>query len=131
MLGAAYRWIGLGVGTICALLAVSALIQELRGPIDFGNVAFDVIFGLFTGGIAATCGVDLLRDRRKEVGGGCLVIVLVTGAMILLTGAVLLALSIDSVEPPPPLMVGVLIGLGLVLVIPSSVVLLRRASHRQ
>ena len=126
MIDSVYRWIGLGVGTICAVLAVSALVQELRGPIDFGSVAFDVVFGLITGGVAGSCGHGLLRDRRREVSGGCLIIVLVTGAMVLLTGALLFALSIDSVEPPPPFIIGVMLAIGAVLVIPSGVLLLRR-----
>ena len=126
MIDSVYRWIGLGVGTICAVLAVSALVQELRGPIDFGSVAFDVVFGLFTGGIAGSCGHGLLRDRRREVSGGCLIIVLVTGAMVLVTGALLFALSIDSVEPPPPFIIGVMLAIGTVVVIPSGILLLRR-----
>jgi len=126
VINSVYRWIGLGVGSICAVLAVSALVQDLRGPIDFGTVAFDVVFGLITGGIAGSCGHVLLRDRRSEVSGGCLIIVLITGAMILFTGALLFALSIDSVEPPPPLMIGLALAVGAVLVIPSGVLLLRR-----
>ena len=126
MIDSVYKWIGLGVGSICAVLAVSALVQDLRGPIDFGSVAFDVVFGLITGGIAGSCGHGLLRDRRSEVSGGCLIIVLVTGAMILLTGALLFALSIDSEEPPPPLMIGLGLAVGAVLVISSGVLLLRR-----
>ena len=126
MIDSVYRWIGLCVGTICAVLAVSALVQELRGPIDFGSVAFDVVFGLITGGIAGSCGHGLLRDRRREVSGGCLIIVLVTGAMVLLTGALLFALSIDSVEPPPPFIIGVMLAIGTVVVIPSGILLLRR-----
>lgn len=126
MIDSVYRWIGLGVGSICAILALSALVQELRGPIDFGSAAFDVVFGLITGGIAGSCGHGLLRDRPREVSGGCLIIVLVTGAMVLLTGALLFALSIDSVEPPPPLMIGVMLAIGAVLVIPSGILLVRR-----
>ena len=126
MIDSVYRWIGLGVGTICAVLAVSALVQELRGPIDFGSVAFDVVFGLITGAVAGACGHGLMRDGRREVSGGCLIIVLVTGAMVLLTGALLFALSIDSLEPPPPFIIGVMLAIGAVLVIPSAVLLLRR-----
>lgn len=121
-----YRWIGLGVGTIGALFGFGALVQELRPPIDFSTVAFDLVFGLIMGGIAAGCGHDLLRAQRREVSGGCLIIVLVTGGMVLLTGALLFALSIDSEEPPPPAMIGISLAVGAILVIPSGVLLLRR-----
>ena len=42
---------------------------------------------------------------------------------MLLTGALLYALGIDSVEPPSPVMVGVILVIGVAITIPSGVLL--------
>jgi hypothetical protein len=132
MIAGVYRWIGLVVGGLCALLATSALIQELRGSPDTGNVAFDLVFGLGSAGVAASSGCSLFRSGRREVSGGCLVITLVFGGVLLLTGAVLYALSIDSVEPPSPALIGVILVLGVAITIPSAVLLwLQRQQARR
>ena len=45
MIEGVYKWVGLVVGGLCALLAISALIQELLGASpDPGSVAFDLVF---------------------------------------------------------------------------------------
>jgi len=118
-----HKWIGLVVGGLCALLATSALIQELRASPDPGSVTFDLVFGLGSAGVAASSGYRLFRTGRREVSGGCLVIALVFGGVMLLTGALLYALGIDSVEPPSPVMVGVILVIGVAITIPSGVLL--------
>jgi len=127
-----YKWIGLVVGGLCALLATSALIQELRASPDPGSVAFDLVFGLGSAGVAASSGYSLVRGGRRQVSGGCLVIALVFGGMLLLTGAFLYALSIDSVEPPSPVMIGVILVLGVAITAPSAVLIwLQRPQARR
>ena len=132
MIAGVYKWIGLVVGGLCALLATSALIQELRASPDPGSVAFDLVFGLGAAGVAASSGYSLFGGGRREVSGGCLVIALVFGGVLLLTGALLYALSIDSVEPPSPVMIGVILALGVAVTLPSGVLLWlqRRQSRR-
>ena len=132
MIGGVYKWIGLVVGGLCALLATSALIQELRTSPDPGRVAFDLVFGIASAGVAASSGYSLFRGGRREVSGGCLVIAVVLGGVLLLTGALLYALSIDSVEPPSPVMIGVILVLGVAITIPSAVLLwLQRQQPRR
>jgi len=127
-----YKWIGLVVGGLCALLATSALIQELRSSPDPGSVAFDLVFGAIAAAVAARSGYILFRGGRREVSGGCLVIALVFGGVLLLTGALLYALSIDSVEPPSPVLIGVILVLGIAISVPSAVLiwLQRRQTRR-
>jgi len=127
-----YKWIGLVVGGLCALLATSALIQELRSSPDPGSVAFDLVFGAIAAAVAARSGYSLFRGGRREVSGGCLVIALVFGGVLLLTGALLYALSIDSVEPPSPVLIGVILVLGIAISVPSAVLiwLQRRQTRR-
>ena len=132
MIGGVYKWIGLVVGGMCALLATSALIQEVRASPDPGSVAFDLVFGIASAGVAASSGYSLLRSGRREVSGGCLVIAVVFGGVLLLTGALLYALSIDSIEPPSPVMIGVILVLGVAITIPSAVLLwLQRQQPRR
>jgi len=127
-----YKWIGLVVGALCALLATGALIQELRSSPDPGSVAFDLVFGAISAAVAARSGYSLFRGGRREVSGGCLVIAGVFGGVLLLTGALLYALSIDSVEPPSPLLIGVILVVGVVITIPSAVLLwLQRRQPRR
>jgi len=127
-----YKWIGLVVGGLCALLATSALIQELRSSPDPGSVAFDLVFGAIAAAVAARSGYILFRGGRREVSGGCLVIALVFGGVLLLTGALLYALSIDSVEPPSPVLIGVILVLGIAISVPSAVLLwLQRRQTRR
>jgi len=127
-----YKWVGLVVGGLCALLATGALIQELRASPDPGSVAFDLVFGLGSAGVAASSGYSLVRGGRRQVSGGCLVIALVFGGMLLLTGAFLYALSIDSVEPPSPVMIGVILVLGVAITAPSAVLIwLQRPQARR
>jgi len=127
-----YKWIGLVVGGLCALLATGALIQELRSSPDPGSVAFDLVFGAISAAVAARSGYSLFRGGRREVSGGCLVITLVFGGMLLLTGILLYALSIDSVEPPSPALIGVILVLGVAITIPSAVLLwLQRRQPRR
>jgi len=127
-----YKWIGLVVGGLCALLATSALIQELRSSPDPGSVAFDLVFGAIAAAVAARSGYSLFRGGRREVSGGCLVIALVFGGVLLLTGALLYALSIDSVEPPSPVLIGVILVLGIAISVPSAVLLwLQRRQTRR
>jgi len=128
-----YKWVGLVVGGLCALLAISALIQELLGASpDPGSVAFDLVFGLGSAGVAASSGYSLFRSGRRQVSGGCLVIALVFGGVLLLTGALLYALSIDSVEPPSPVMIAIILVLGVVMTVPSAVLLwLQREQPRR
>ncbi len=123
MIEGVYKWIGLVVGGLCALLATSALIQELRSSPDPGSVAFDLVFGAIAAAVAARSGYILFRGGRREVSGGCLVIALVFGGVLLLTGALLYALSIDSVEPPSPVLIGVILVLGIAISVPSAVLL--------
>ena len=132
MIGGVYKWIGLVVGGLCALLAASALVQELRASPDAGSVAFDVVFGLGAAGLAAGSGYSLFRSGRGEISGGCLLIALVFGGVLLLTGALLYALSIDSVEPPSPAIIGFLLAAGAAITVPSAVLLWlqRRQSRR-
>jgi drug/metabolite transporter (DMT)-like permease len=118
-----YKWIGLVVGGLCALLATGALIQELRSSPDPGSVAFDLVFGAIAAAVSARSGYSLFRSGRREVSGGCLVITLVFGGLLLLTGALLYALSIDSVEPPSPVLIGVILVLGAAITVPSAVLL--------
>jgi len=118
-----YKWIGLVLGGLCALLATSALIQELRSSPDPGSVAFDLVFGAIAAAVAARSGYSLFRGGRREVSGGCLVIALVFGGVLLLTGALLYALSIDSVEPPSPVLIGVILVLGIAISVPSAVLI--------
>jgi len=127
-----YKWIGLVLGGLCALLATSALIQELRSSPDPGSVAFDLVFGAIAAAVAARSGYSLFRGGRREVSGGCLVIALVFGGVLLLTGALLYALSIDSVEPPSPVLIGVILVLGIAISVPSAVLiwLQRRQTRR-
>ena len=132
MIAGVYKWIGLVVGGLCVLLATSALIQELRASPDPGSVAFDLVFGLGAAGVAASSGYCLFGGGSREVSGGCLVIALVFGGVLLLTGALLYALSIDSVEPPSPVMIGVILALGVAVTVPSSVLLwLQRRQRRR
>jgi len=127
-----YKWIGLVVGGLCTLLATGALIQELRSSPDPGSVAFDLVFGAISAAVAARSGYSLFRSGRREVSGGCLVIAAVFGGVLLLTGALLYALSIDSVEPPSPVMIGVILVLGAAITVPSAVLLwLQRQEPRQ
>jgi hypothetical protein len=127
-----YKWIGLVVGGLCALLAASALIQELRASPDPGSVAFDLVFGAIAATVAASSGYSLFRGGRREVSGGCLVIAIVFGGVLLLTGALLYALSIDSVEPPSPVVIGVTLVLGVAITVPSAVLLwLQRRQPRR
>jgi len=127
-----YKWIGLVVGGLCALLATGALIQELRSSPDPGSVAFDLVFGAISAAVATRSGYSLFRSGRREVSGGCLVITLVFGGMLLLTGALLYALSIDSVEPPSPVLIGVILVLGVAITVPSAVLIwLQRRLPRQ
>ena len=72
MIEGVYKWIGLVVGGLCALLATSALIQELRSSPDPGSVAFDLVFGAIAAAVAARSGYILFRGGRREVSGGCL-----------------------------------------------------------
>ncbi len=132
MIEGVYKWIGLVVGGLCALLATSALIQELRSSPDPGSVAFDLVFGAIAAAVAARSGYILFRGGRREVSGGCLVIALVFGGVLLLTGALLYALSIDSVEPPSPVLIGVILVLGIAISVPSAVLiwLQRRQTRR-
>lgn len=123
MIEGVYKWIGLVVGGLCALLAAGALIQELRASPDPGSVAFDIVFGLGSAGVAASSGYSLFRSGRREVSGGCLVIALVFGGVLLLTGALLYALSIDSVEPPSPVIIGAILLIGAAITVPSAVLL--------
>ena len=123
MIGGVYKWIGLVVGGLCALLATSALVQELRGSPDPGSVAFDLVFGAVGAAGAAGSGYSLFRGGRREISGGCLVIALVFGGVLLLTGALLYALSIDSVEPPNPVVIGIILVLGVAITVPSAVLL--------
>jgi len=52
--------------------------------------------------------------------------------MLLLTGAFLYALSIDSVEPPSPVMIGVILVLGVAITAPSAVLIwLQRPQARR
>ena len=99
MIEGVYKWVGLVVGGLCALLATSALIQELLGASpDPGSVAFDLVFG----------------------------------GVLLLTGALLYALSSDSVEPPSPVMIAIILVLGVVMTVPSAVLLwLQREQPRR
>ena len=133
MIEGVYKWVGLVVGGLCALLAISALIQELLGASpDPGSVAFDLVFGLGSAGVAASSGYSLFRSGRRQVSGGCLVIALVFGGVLLLTGALLYALSIDSVEPPSPVMIAIILVLGVVMTVPSAVLLwLQREQPRR
>jgi len=127
-----YKWIGLVVGGLCALLATSALIQELRGSHDPGSVAFDLVFGVIAAAVAARSAYSLFRSGRREVSGGCLVITLVFGGLLLLTGTLLYALSINSVEPPSPVIIGVILVLGVAITVPSAVLLwLQRRQPRR
>ncbi|HYR54051.1 MAG TPA: hypothetical protein VEQ13_03920 [Methylomirabilota bacterium] len=132
MIEGVYKWIGLVLGGLCALLATSALIQELRSSPDPGSVAFDLVFGAIAAAVAARSGYSLFRGGRREVSGGCLVIALVFGGVLLLTGALLYALSIDSVEPPSPVLIGVILVLGIAISVPSAVLiwLQRRQTRR-
>ena len=123
MIEGVYKWIGLIVGGLCALLATSALIQELRASPDPGSVAFDLVFGAIAAAVAASSGYSLFRSGRREVSGGCLIITLVFGGLLLLTGALLYALSIDSVEPPSRVLVLVILLVGVAITIPSAVLL--------
>ena len=132
MIEGVYKWVGLVVGGLCALLATGALVQELRASPDPGSVAFDLVFGLGSAGVAASSGYSLVRGGRRQVSGGCLVIALVFGGMLLLTGAFLYALSIDSVEPPSPVMIGVILVLGVAITAPSAVLIwLQRPQARR
>ena len=132
MIEGVYKWVGLVVGGLCALLATGALIQELGASPDPGSVAFDLVFGLGSAGVAASSGYSLVRGGRRQVSGGCLVIALVFGGMLLLTGAFLYALSIDSVEPPSPVMIGVILVLGVAITAPSAVLIwLQRPQARR
>ena len=132
MIEGVYKWIGLVVGGLCALLAASALIQELRASPDPGSVAFDLVFGAIAATVAASSGYSLFRGGRREVSGGCLVIAIVFGGVLLLTGALLYALSIDSVEPPSPVVIGVTLVLGVAITVPSGVLLwLQRRQPRR
>ena len=132
MIEGVYKWIGLVVGGVCALLATGALIQELRSSPDPGSVAFDLVFGAISAAVAARSGYNLFRGGRGEVSGGCLVITVVFGGVLLLTGALLYALSIDSVEPPSPVLIGVILVLGAAITIPSAVLLfLQRRQPRR
>jgi len=127
-----HKWIGLVVGGLCALLATGALIQELRSSPDPGSVAFDLVFGAIAAAVAARSAYSLFRSGRREVSGGCLVIALVFGGVLLLTGALLYALSIDSVEPPSALLIAVILVLGVAITVPSGVLLwLQRKQPRQ
>jgi len=126
MIASVYDWIGLGVGGIAVVLASSALIQEMGGSRDFGSIAFELIFGIFWAGVAASSGYALLHSRRLDVSGGCLLFTTVTGAMVLLTGGFLAALTIDSVEPPDHLLVGILLCIGAVILVPSAMLLWHR-----
>ncbi|HEV2218444.1 MAG TPA: hypothetical protein VGV88_12840 [Candidatus Dormibacteraeota bacterium] len=125
-----YRWIGVVVGGLCALLAASALIQELSSSRDPGTIAFDAVFGLITAAVAAGSGYSLFRSGRREALTGCLVIALVFGAILFLTGAFLYAVGIGSVEPPPPAMIAVMLGLGIAIAVPSALLLRRLRSRR-
>ena len=132
MIEGVFKWIALVVFGLCALLAASALIQELRASPDRGSVTFDLVFGAISAAVAASSGYSLFRGGRREAGGGCLVITVVFGGVLLLTGALLYALSIDSVEPPSPVMIGVMLVLGVAITVPSAVLLWlqRRQSRR-
>ena len=126
-----YKWIGLVVGGLCAVLATSAVVQELRGSPDPGSVTFDLVFGLASAGVAVSSGYNLFKSGRREVSGGCLVIALVFGGVLLATGGLLLALSIDSAEPPSPVMIGVMLVLGVAIAVPSAMLLwLQRQPRR-
>jgi len=57
-----YKWVGLVVGGLCALLATGALIQELGASPDPGSVAFDLVFGL--GWATAWSEVDAARSAE-------------------------------------------------------------------
>lgn len=131
MIGSVYKWIGLLVGGLCALVGAGALIQELRSSPDAGSVVFDLAFAAISAAVAASSGYSLFAAGRRDALGGCLVIALVCGAVTLLTAALFYALSIDSVEPPSPTLIGVTLGLGVMITIPSAIALwlVRRRSQ--
>ena len=97
MIEGVYKWIGLVVGGLCALLATGALIQELRSSPDPGSVAFDLVFGAISAAVAARSGYNLFRGGRGEVSGGCLVITVVFGGVLLLATETILSNRISKV----------------------------------
>ena len=125
-MGAAYEWIGLGIGILCVVLAAAGLVADLSEAPDFGNIGFDLVFGLFWAGVAFGSGYSLTHTRAREVGGGCLVITTITGGLVLLAGVIMLLLTIDNPDPPPGALVGVMLGVGIVLLIPSALMLWHR-----
>jgi hypothetical protein len=126
-----YRWVGLVVGGLCALFATIALVEELFSSRDAGTIAFDLVFGAVTGVVAVSSGYGLCRSGGHEAAGGCLLITLVLGGVLLLLGAFLFALSVDSEAPPPPTFVGAALGLGAFFTIGSSAGLWLLRRHRR
>lgn len=131
MIGSVYKWIGLVVGGLCALVGALALIQGLRWSADLGSIAFYFAFAAISAVVAASSGYSLFAAGGRIALGGCMVITLIFGAVTLFTGALFYALSIDSVDPPPPALIGVTLAIGVVITIPSAIVLwvVRRRSQ--
>ena len=121
MIGSVYKWIGLVVGGLCALAGALALIQGLRWSADVGSIAFYLAFAAISALVSAGSGYSLFAAGGRNALGGCMVITLVFGAVTLLTGAFFYALSIDSVEPPSPTLIGVTLGIGVAITIPSAI----------
>ena len=127
MLSGVYNWIGLGVGSLCVLLAGLALVSELQQrPIDAGSVGFAIVFAAFWGVIAAACGYTLLHTRGQAVSSGCLFIVLVVGGLLLLTGVVLLVPAIREAQDASGLEIGIFLGLGALFAVPSALLIWHR-----
>lgn len=103
---------------------LGALPSELHPPIDGGLVAFTVVFGVFWAGIAAGCGSELLHTRGAS--RGLLVIAAVLGAMVLLTGAFVLAITFEDADPSGRIESSWMIGIGTLFLAPSVLVLWRR-----
>ncbi|HLQ61204.1 MAG TPA: hypothetical protein VK131_05010 [Candidatus Acidoferrales bacterium] len=127
MINSAYNWIGLGVGLVAILLAASALVQDFQQrPLDLGTIGFTIGFAFFWAVIAASCAYGLLHSRGQAISSGCLFIVLVVGGLLALTGAALLVPRIAEAQQADRLEVAIFLGLGAILLVPSSLLLWHR-----
>ena len=148
MIIGAFYWVFLVFGGIVALLMAAGLVVQLQQQsIDAGSIAGALAFGGFGALLAIYSGRALLRGQAGFVGvragpafgtehmasGGCLFIILVFGAGLLLTGPMFL-IQLPGMDPSdqPTFGIGAAVSfvLGALLVTPTALVLWRRRKRR-
>ncbi|HEV2216541.1 MAG TPA: hypothetical protein VGV88_03105 [Candidatus Dormibacteraeota bacterium] len=146
MIIGAYYWAFLVFGGVIVLLAGFGLAAQLQDQFDLGQIALIVAFGLFGAAIATYSGRALLRGNAGFVGvragpafgtermasRGCLFVILVVGAGLLLSGPIIL-IQVPGMAEGDELTfgIGALVSFALcaLMVTPTVVLLWRRRSR--